>query len=135
MKSYLSPNIFLNSLMTNRTDANATCSKSSSVVVKLVTLNIEWILSPFYEKTIKSERILLLTAIKCNFSFLSIDELSKIMPVTLYHSKLAKNIKLSEAKTCYLTKFSLALYKCGGVNKFWYFKYHIFINNQSNFFL
>ena len=46
---------------------------------------------------------------------------------------MAKNIKLSEIKSCYLTKFSLALNKCSEVNKFQYFKCHTLVNNQSNF--
>ena len=40
------------------------------------------------------------------------------MSVAFHDSKTSKNIKLSEAKVCYLTKFGLALNKCDEVNKF-----------------
>ena len=61
----------------------------------------------FNEKVIKAEGLLLLTAIKCNISFSSIGELSKIMPITFYDFKTAKNIKFSVAKACYLAKFGI----------------------------
>ena len=66
--------------------------------------------SSFSEKIIRSEGLLLLTAIKCNISFSSIGEINKNMPVAFHNSKIAKNIKLLEAKAWYLIKFNLALY-------------------------
>lgn len=54
----------------------------------------------------KAESLILLTAIKCNYSFSSITELGKIISVA-FDSEIAKNLKLSDAKTRYLTKFGL----------------------------
>ena len=55
--------------MIDRADANATCSESRSVAIKLATINIKWMLSNFNGKVIKSKGLLLLNAIKCNISF------------------------------------------------------------------
>ena len=63
-------------------------------------------LSTFKEKIVKSERLLLLTAVKCNISFLSIGELSKIMLVSFHDFKTAKNIELSEIKIMLSYKIS-----------------------------
>ena len=71
-------------------------------------------LSTFNEKAAKPEG---LTVAKCNILFLSIGELSKIMPVAFHDSKIAKKLKLSEVQVCYLTKFGLSLNKCSKVNK------------------
>ena len=48
------------------------------MIAKLAAKNIDQMLSAFNE-IIKSEGLLLLTAVKCNVSFLFIGELSKIM--------------------------------------------------------
>ena len=70
------------------------------------------------KKIVKSEGLLLITAIKCNISFSFIGELSKIMPVAFHDFSISKNIKFSEAKSCCLTKFGLALNKYSEVYKF-----------------
>ena len=75
-------------------------------------INFQW------KKIVKSEEVLLLTASKWNILFWSTDELSKIMSVAFHDSKTAKNIKLSEAKACFLTKFHFALNNCSKINKF-----------------
>ena len=94
---------FVNSLTIDNTDANVTCSKSSYMAIKLATKDIEWMPSTFNEKKIiLSGGLSLLTAIKCNISFLSIGELSKILPIAFHDSKT----------------YCLAFNKCPVVNKF-----------------
>ena len=88
MKSYVSLNIFVNPLTTDNTEADAVCWKLSSVTVKLATKDIEWMLSTFNYKTIKSEgNFLFFIAIKQSVSFSLIGELSKIMPVACLDCK------------------------------------------------
>ena len=87
------------------------CSESSSVAVKLVAKILNRCCQLSMEKTVVSKWFLLLAGIKCNIPYLPIGELNKIMSVA-FHNYTGKNIKLSVAEACYLTKFGLALNKC-----------------------
>lgn len=68
---------------TKDNDANSSSSLSTAPVVslKLPQKNIQWIPSTLNEKIMKGEGFILLTAIKCNYSFSFISIMEKIMPV------------------------------------------------------
>ena len=69
-----------------------------------------WIPSSMQEKVLKAEAVILLTAIKCNYSFSSINELGNIFSTAFDDSEIAKHVKLGDAKARYVTKFGLAPY-------------------------
>lgn len=69
-----------------------------------------WIPSNLKERVIKAEILAILTAIKCNISFASIQCLAEMFPAAFDDSNVAKNVKLSETKARYVVKFGLAPY-------------------------
>lgn len=88
--------------------------ESSGVSKNYVPLSIinckNWIPASLREKTLKAEALILLTAIKCNYSFASLDSLGCIFSEAFGDSEIAKNVKLSGTKARYVVKFGLAPY-------------------------
>lgn len=99
------------SLQKKDNEDNSTSSTQCSSMLQLTGSTKKlWVPASLTEKVLKAEAVILLTAIKCNYSFSSINDLAQVMPIAFEDSAIAKHIKLSDAKARYLTKFGIAPY-------------------------
>lgn len=95
--------------MKNQAVFSVQSSTSQLVLTSTASTNV-FIPNSLSDKILRAEIILVLTAIKNNYSFASLTDLSQIYSEIFEDSDIAKGIKLSDKKARYMLNFGLAPY-------------------------